>query len=412
MTTVEVLVGDAGRSRLVGQAHFTRGRQGVSTTFVYDANYLAKGGPNVDPRLRLTSGPQHQRGLVGAFADGAPDRWGRNLLDRAEQVTARAEGRTARGLDDVDYLLGVSDDARQGALRYRLPGKDTFLGEPARVPKLVSLPQLLRASDALGRGGDAAEAVKQLLDTGTSGLGGARPKAAVRFDDDGLALAKFPHATDEWDVMAWEATALDLLEEAGIAAPEHRLTRVGDRSLHILRRFDRTNSGERIGYISAMTATGSGDGDRRDYVDIAEAIRDLSTSPRKDHLELFDRVVASVVLGNVDDHLRNHGFLAEGDHWQLSPAFDVNPNPGLAGRRATSIAGVDEFPDEVDGLFALAEDCGLRAAQACDRMSHVADSLARWREAARRNAIAEREITMMADGIEPRLEAVAEAARR
>src|SRR5699024_7119567 len=151
-----------------------------------------------------------------------------------------------------------------------------------------------RASDELASDSDPAAAVKQLLDTGTTGLGGARPKASVRLEDGSLAIAKFPHPGDRWDVMAWEATALDLLESSGLRTPARRLTSVGDRSVLILTRFDRTATGSRIGYISAMTALGANDGDHRDYVEIAEAVRDLSKSPKADHRELFDRVVTSV----------------------------------------------------------------------------------------------------------------------
>lgn len=153
------------------------------------------------------------------------------------------------------------------------------MGKPSSVPQLISLPELLHASDELASDVDPSRAVKQLLDTGTTGLGGARPKASVRLEDGSLAIAKFPHASDGWDVMAWEATTLDLLEAAGIRAPQRRLTRVGERNVLILRRFDRTDTGARLGYISAMTATGSADGEHRDYADIAEAMRDISRSP-------------------------------------------------------------------------------------------------------------------------------------
>ncbi|MBI9115614.1 type II toxin-antitoxin system HipA family toxin [Sanguibacter suaedae] len=412
MTTVEVLIDEAGYTHLVGQAHFTRNRGQLSTTFLYDTAYLAGGGTNIDPALLLVSGSQYQNGLLRAFADSAPDRWGRNLIEKAERTHAREEARTPRRLDDLDFLLGVSDDTRQGALRFRLPGHDDFLGRPSKVPRLVSLPELLLASDQLASSADHSSAVKQLLDTGTTGLGGARPKASVRFEDGGLGIAKFPHSSDRWDVMAWEATALDLLESTGIRTPRRRLTRVGDRSVLILRRFDRGDSGHRIAYISTMTATGSTDGDHRDYAEIAEVMRDLSLSPRQDQHELYDRVVASVVLGNTDDHLRNHGFLADRGHWTLSPAFDVNPNPDLQKPSSTSIAGADTYPEQIDGLAALASDCSLTVAQARERMGKIAASMLGWRDRARKNRISEQEITMMAESITPRLEAVATQAAR
>ncbi|MGQ3385025.1 type II toxin-antitoxin system HipA family toxin [Glutamicibacter sp. TV12E] len=410
MTTVEVLAGGEDDARLVGQAHFTRTRNQISTTFLYDPGYLAGDGTSIDPALPLVSGAQHQTGLVRAFADSAPDRWGRNLIEKAERARARAESRAPRRLDDLDFLLGVSDDTRQGALRFRLPGDGKFLGKPSSVPQLVSLPELLRAADEVASDDDPGRALKQLLDTGTTGLGGARPKASVRLEDGSLAIAKFPHGSDQWDVMAWEATALDLMQAAGIGTPRRRLARVGGRSVLILRRFDRTEMGARIGYISAMTALGASDGDHRDYAEVAEAIRDLSLSPRSDHHELFDRVVASVALGNTDDHLRNHGFLADHGSWALSPAFDVNPNPDPWRARSTSIMGADALPDEAGALLALAEDCSLDTMRARERMGRVIAALTGWRAAAQRNGVRAQEITMMAEAIEPRLEAVLAAA--
>ena len=211
MTAVEVFIDAAGAPRLVGQARVARARGRVSTTFLYDPAYLADGGANLDPALLLAPGAQHQDGLVRAFADSAPDRWGRNLIRKAERSRAREEGRVPRRLDDLDFLLGAGDDTRQGALRFRLLGHDEFLGEPSRIPRLIALPELLRAGDELASDDDPSDALKRLLDTGTTGLGGARPKASVRLDDGGLAIAKFPHAGDSWDVMAWEATSLDLM---------------------------------------------------------------------------------------------------------------------------------------------------------------------------------------------------------
>lgn len=309
MTDVDVFIDTAGSPRRVGTAHVTRSRGRVSTTFLYDPAYLVAGGDGIDPSLRLDPGTQYYAGLLRAFADTAPDRWGRNLIAKAERTRAREENRAPRRLDDLDYLLGVSDNTRQGALRFRLPGHADFLGEPSTVPRLVSLPALLRAGER------------------------------VETDDD------------------------------------------------------------------------PADGEQRDYVDLAESVRDLSPSPRHDLHELFSRVVGSVALGNTDDHLRNHGFLANRGSWTLSPAFDVNPNPDPMARRATSIVGADTLPDEVDGLAALAEDCDLPQESARERMGAIADRLAPWRECARRNRVPEREITMMAEAVTPRLEALVDAAR-
>lgn len=406
MTTIDVYTGDDRSPTLVGRAHVTRQRSRLSTTFHYDTNYLAGNGRAIDPALPLLTGAQHQEGLIRAFADGAPDRWGRNLIEKAERARAREEKRTPRRLDDLDFLLGVSDDTRQGALRFRIEGQSEFLGPPSVVPRLVSLPELLHASDHVSSEDDPTQAVKQLLDTGTTGLGGARPKASVRLENDDLAIAKFPHGSDQWDVMAWEATALDLLQDSGIRTPRRRLTKVGGRSVLILRRFDRAPDGARLGYISAMTATGSRDGEHRDYMDIAEAVRDLSRSPKQDHHELFDRVVANIALGNTDDHLRNHGFLASRTSWTLSPVFDVNPNPDPTRSRSTSIMGADSLPEEVEGLLAFAEECNLRPSQAREHITRVVEAISQWRDRARKNQIDEREISMMAEALETRIEAL------
>lgn len=405
MTSLDVHIADSG---LVGQAHVTRNRRALSTTFLYDAAYLAGNGSAIDPALPLDTGAQYQPGLVRAFADSAPDRWGRNLIDKAERVRAREENRNPRSLDDLDYLLGVSDDTRQGALRFTRSGSAEFLGRPSHVPQLISLPQLLRAADDLAADADPAEAIKQLLDTGTTGLGGARPKALVRLEDGALAIAKFPHASDRWDIMAWEALSLDLLEHAGVRTPERRLTQVGERNVLLLRRFDRsgTSPQRRIGYISAMTALGASDGDNLDYSEIGQAVRDLSLSPREDHHELFDRVVMSVLLGNTDDHLRNHGFLTVANGWKLSPAFDVNPNPDLERARSTSIMGADTWQNEAEALPALAEELSLTAAQGKDRMRRASEALEGWERQAQALGIAAPEIDMMAESITPRQEAV------
>jgi serine/threonine-protein kinase HipA len=365
---------------------------------------------SIDPSLPLYAGSQYHEGLIGAFADSAPDRWGRNLIEKAERAKAREEHRAAHRLDDVDFLLSVSDDTRQGALRYKISSGGVFVGPPSHVPQLISLPELLHSSDGLSSDTDSTVAVKQLLDTGTTGLGGARPKASVLLDDGSLAIAKFPHPGDQVDVMAWEATALDLLDAAKIRIPGHTLTRIGDRGVLLLRRFDRSADGQRIGYISAMTALGARDGDRRDYVEIAEVIRDISLSPKADHRELFDRVVANVALANTDDHLRNHGFLARRGSWVLSPTFDVNPNSELGRARATSIMGADTFPDEAEALLPLADECGLTLGLARDRILRITEALSEWKSVARMNGIHVREISEMAEVIDVRLEALRKVA--
>ena len=222
---------ETGAPRPVGEIFFTaRAGRLVSSTFRYATNYLASPAAfAIDPALSLHAGPQNVSGLPGALQDCSPDRWGRNLITKQARATARAEHKTIPTLTDADFLLGVSDVTRQGALRFRAEPDGEFLAAGGNVPKLIELPRLLRAADVVGRDDDLA-AIKELLDAGTGSLGGARPKASVR-DSDHLFIAKFPHGSDEWDVVAWEKTALDLAAKSGIRVPRSRLTKIQGRSI-------------------------------------------------------------------------------------------------------------------------------------------------------------------------------------
>jgi serine/threonine-protein kinase HipA len=192
---LEVHIELDGGTVLAGHAQFQRSRgRFQGTTFQYETGYLARPSAyEIDPALRLTSGTQYTQGLPGAFSDSAPDRWGRNLIQKQERAISRQDSRAARTLDDVDYLIGVSDVTRQGALRFRTDADAPFLDADHRVPKLVHLPELLRAADSAVGDADDYAAVKALLAAGTGSLGGARPKASVLGTDGRQLIAKFPH---------------------------------------------------------------------------------------------------------------------------------------------------------------------------------------------------------------------------
>jgi len=390
-----------GDSVPAGTAFIERSRNSTNTTFRYDDEYLAR--PTsyaLDPALSMFEGPQSMDGLPGAFQDCSPDRWGRNLIGKRIRSQTALEGRHAPSIGEVDYLVGVGDVTRQGALRFRVSVASPYLDPDPNVPKLIALPKLLRASEIVARDeGDDMAAIKALLDAGTGSLGGARPKASVR-SDEGLLIAKFPHHNDRWDVMGWEKTVLDLAERAGIPAPWRDLVHVGDKRALLLRRFDRTGT-SRIGYMSAMTLIGGSDGGDYDYVDIAEFLPEHGAAVNEDLAQLWRRVVFSIAVHNTDDHMRNHGFLRHGAGWRLSPIFDVNPNPNLGETRATSIAGA-ESAEEVDGVMALATDCGLSAKQARQIIGDVLEATAAWRDAATRNGIAESSQARFSDAFEAR----------
>jgi len=412
LTELRVHVDLAGRTVSAGVAYFTVGRGKVSTTFVYDTAYLGDpSGYDLEPALVRQAGQQYLDGLPGSFSDCAPDRWGRNLIDKRRRTLQRQATQRLPAATDVDYLIGVSDTTRQGNLRFT-QGDGPFLDPDADVPKLVSLPRLLAASDKVtdGANPDDLAAVKALLDAGSGSLGGARPKASVRGDDGALLIAKFPHHDDLWDVMAWEKTMLDLARAAGLHTPQSRLTRVGSRNVLLLDRFDRGPHGQRLGYISAMTMLEAQDGEEHDYADIAEVLPETGAAVKEDLAELFARVVFNVAVHNTDDHLRNHGFLRQRAGWSFSPLFDVNPHPDLSRRRVTGVLGAVDAVDEVEALTDFALACRLSPAQSGAIINRIVTAVGQWRTAAANNGIVPSELTLFADAMDTQVAALTELA--
>ncbi|RFA16758.1 hypothetical protein B7R21_01175 [Subtercola boreus] len=385
-----------GSSDFVGTAYFTQRRGGpISTTFRYGQTWLASARAYaLEPELPLVGGAIATPGkLPGCFADASPDRWGRGLITkRATQAAS-----TARPTD-VDFLLGVSDHNRQGALRFKTSPTGEFESPDFDVPKMIELPALLRAADDVTRNPDNQPAVKRLLDAGTGSLGGARPKASVR-DGDLLKIAKFPNVTsDDWDVMAWERTSLELAERCGISVPATDLISVDGKHVLVLDRFDRASDGARIPYISAMTIVGGTDGESHDYLEVAEALEDQGSRVVGDLRELWRRVAFSIVIHNTDDHLRNHGFLrAIPGGWSLSPVFDINPNPDLRSDRVTSICGAVSVDDELGGLMEFAGSCRLTESAAREEFRAMTDLVAKeWEHIARSHSLPESELSRFA----------------
>lgn len=398
-TSLEVDVDLDGQSVHVGTAHFTRRGGGVTTTFIYSPGYLAR--PDayaIDPALPLDAGRGHTTGLPGSFADSTPDRWGRRLIEKAWAGSG--------SISEPDYLVGVSDHSRQGALRYRRPASDIYIADGHEIPRLIDLPRLLHAADQLAAGGQSDEdmlAVRELLDVGGTTLGGARPKASVIDEDGVLSIAKFPRPGDEWDVMAWEKTALDIADRAGVIVPARRLTKIDGRNVLILRRFDRHGE-RRLGYASAMTLSGLSDGVPADYLDLAAAIADHSNQPDADLADMWRRIAVFTSIHNIDDHFRNHGFLHSPGGWSLAPAFDVNPDPDPHKARATSIGGTTSgAAEEREALLEVIPYFGLTRDRGVEVLTEVDSAAGRWRPLATGNGIAEREIAVFTDVMpEPR----------
>jgi serine/threonine-protein kinase HipA len=401
----------AGRAADAGVAYFSRRRNVLSTTFRYDEEYLARRDAYaIDPAMPLMQGNHVFAGLPGSFADCAPDRWGKNLIAKRVLLQALLSGKTSPSISEIDYLLGVSDLTRQGALRFRVLPDGPYLDPDLTVPKLVELPRLLRAADKVARDPDDMSAVKDLLEAGSASLGGARPKASV-LEGDRLFIAKFPHHSDDWDVIAWEKTALDLAQRAGVEVPGRRLTMVGGRSVLLLERFDR-ESERRIGYISAMTLVQGQDGGAQDYLEVAETLTEFGSRVGVDLRELWRRIAFSVAIHNTDDHLRNHGFLRDGPSgWRLAPVFDINPNPDVGAQRVTGIGGAYRREDEPAGLMAYAGSFRLPDSESRRVLREVLDGIRGWREVALGNGVSPGELPRFEgalDGIRSQLEQLAD----
>jgi serine/threonine-protein kinase HipA len=319
------------------------------------------------------------RPTFGALSDCAPDRWGRRLIERTERLRAKREDRTARSFGEIDYLLGVRDDLRQGALRFREPGATAYLAnEMDGVPPLLELPRLLSAVERL-EGDEAREEELRILLRGGSSLGGARPKAHVIGTDGRVSIAKFPSSGDDWNVTRWEEVALRLARSAGVEVPESQLHVIDGKSVLVVTRFDRAGA-IRIGYVSAMTMLEAGDGDSGSYLEIADAIERNSASADADLRQLWRRIAFSVLISNTDDHLRNHGFLrASSAGWELAPAFDLNPDPAPGSKSLSTAIDFDDFAASIETLLGVAESFGLDAGEARGILREVGDATKRWR---------------------------------
>ncbi len=401
-----VYVDLAGFAHFVGPLWARRARNRESATFEYDADWLASPARfALEPALMLGGGPQHTvqgRALFGAFGDSAPDRWGRNLIQRDERRRARAEGRAPRSLGEVDFLLGVGDIARQGALRFKETHDGPFLasGEGANVPPLIRLGELLNAAMRVAADGDDENDLRLILAPGSS-LGGARAKASVLDLQGQLSIAKFPQADDAYPVMQWEAVALDLARRAGIEVPTWRLEQVADRTALLLRRFDRDGD-VRIPFLSAMSMLGAADNEDHSYLEIVDALRQFGSQPERDCAQLWRRIVFNILISNTDDHLRNHGFLFDGaGGWRLSPAYDMNPTPLDVKARILSLA-IDEADDtaSLDVALGMARQCGLKLPAAKEIIAEVEAAVSLWRACAATHGLSSRKIGRMASAFE------------
>jgi serine/threonine-protein kinase HipA len=379
----------------VGHVYRYAGRGGERIAFRYAQEWLeADSHFAIDPELFLdarTTSPA-RGGLFGAFADCAPDRWGRQLMQRRQRHGAELEKRPVRTLSEFDYVLGVSDVSRMGALRFVEDGR--YVAEEGTVPPLFRLGELLAASDRIARDDETPEDLALVFGAGSS-LGGARPKASILDMQGRLAMAKFPRESEEYSIERWEWVALELAKLARIDVPDAELVHVDGRDVLLSRRFDRVGD-ERIHFASALTLLGLADGERASYPEIAEILQREGSQPRRDSQQLFRRMVFNIAVANVDDHLRNHGFLRQKFGWTLSPAYDINPVPAdIRPRVLTTNITLDDATGSLDAAREVGSYFDLTKARADAIVAEVLAVLGAWKGLAKKAGASERECARM-----------------
>ncbi len=376
-------------------------------SFEFDSEWLkSKSVQILDPDLQFYSGRQYtdsNKNIFGIFLDSSPDRWGRQLMRRREAIKARHEDRPIRKLIESDYLLGVHDITRMGALRFKLEKSGDFLNNDFELPAppWASLRELEAAcrhyEDESPSDSEHEKWLSMLLAPGSS-LGGARPKANVMDNENNLWIAKFPSRADNTNTGAWEMVVHELARNIGLNVPDCRIEKFSKYgNTFLTKRFDR-NPGKRIHFASAMTLLGKSDGDNStsgcSYLDLAQFIVQHGTTPDEDLEELWRRIVFSIAVSNTDDHLRNHGFLLNPQGWILSPAYDINPNP--QGNGLSLNISMDDNSLDFELALSVAPHFRLETSQANKQLTTIKEIVSHWREIALKLKLSRMEIENMA----------------
>lgn len=382
-------------------------------SFSYDDDWIRKGlAQELDPDLQFYAGVQYLedgKSNFGVFTDSCPDRWGRVLMQRREAIFARRENRTPRKLYESDYLLGVYDENRMGALRFKLDPDGDFLNNKVEfaTPPWARLRELEQASLKIEEDSNetSEEYIKWLniLISPGSSLGGARPKASIVDEKGSLWIAKFPSKHDDTNVGGWEMVAYQIALEAGVTMSESKAQKFNsDNHTFLTKRFDREQK-QRIHFASAMTCLGKVDGGNStkgdfnpavSYLDLAEFIVRSGSNVDEDLEELWRRIVLSICISNVDDHLRNHGFILEETGWKLSPAYDLNPNADGDGLKL-NISEHDNS-QSLELALSVREYFRISEPRAKEIVEQVKKSVLKWKELASKIGISRRKQDLMA----------------
>ena len=396
------------KPELIGRLTYERLRGNGTYGFSFDNDWLNNHSDIlISEEVGNFSGFQYsqEEHVFGFVSDTLPDRWGRRLLERKEQTEAIEEKRPKRTLYSYDYLVGIDDFLRMGALRLKKDPDGEFLNSDSRliVPPLTSIKELTIAAQEYEKSDEANELpeekwIRQLAHPGTS-LGGARPKANVVDENNHLWIAKFPSRKDVYDMALWEHLCHMLAKEAGINVAETNLIPAGNDGYHALlsKRFDRTDDGKRIHFASAMTMTGLTDGDNHEtghgYLDIVDFIIKGCCDVDENLIELYRRVAFNICVGNSDDHFRNHGFLLTKKGWTLSPAYDLNPTDSMT---QSLLIDNDSNESSLKILLSACDDYYLSSEAAEQIISEVATAIGRWETIAKNLHISYEEMNRFA----------------
>jgi serine/threonine-protein kinase HipA len=312
-------------------------------------------------------------------------------MKRREAAMARSEKRPEKTLRESDYLLGVFDGHRMGAIRFKEDPDGPFLNnnETLASPPWTSIKELEQISlrledDNAIEDPEYLKWLNILINPGSS-LGGARPKASVLDDKKNLWIAKFPSKSDIKDIGGWEMVTNDLARNAGLNVAVSKIQKFSSKHYTFLtRRFDRTNAGERIHYASAMTMLGYVDGnnfqDGVSYLEMVDFLTRNGANIEADLRELWQRIVFNIFVSNTDDHLRNHGFILTDRGWILSPAFDINPNEDGAGLSLN--ISLDDNSLDLNLTLEVADYFRLTKEDALKIIEDIKKSVTNWRSVA------------------------------
>lgn len=391
---------------LVGELGYESLRGSDSYAFKFNEEWLGKyGSLYLSADINNYPGQQYTqpgRDIFGCFSDALPDRWGRLLLNRREQILATEERRPIRKLSSFDYLMGIDDFSRMGGFRFKTAPDGEFINcdSHLRIPPLTDLRSLVAASMEVEKSEELNRLpekkwIQQLVHPGSS-LGGARPKAGVRDTDGCLYVAKFPSRNDDYDVSLWEHLSHLLAKKAGVTAAETSVIPTGEKYHALLsKRFDRTVDGRRIHFASAMTLLGLTDGcdakTNNGYLDIVDFILQSCCHVEKNLRQLYRRVAFNIAIGNSDDHFRNHGFLLTPQGWTLSPAYDMNPTTNEY--QSLLITATTNKAD-LNLLLEASEEYMIGKEEATRIIQEVTDAVKSWQKMALGLGIAKREMDL------------------